>query len=282
MLLLPFIASLAWAQEKVIFDTDCALFNDDGAALVMLLQQPEKVEVLGISVVPGNLWPLQGAEYMFHILDLLKKPGTPLFFGARAPLIHTKAMVEKENIEWGPVKYMGAFRTDPPAAKKTTERRASGKNAVEFLAETLAKYPEPVTVLALGPMTNLAIALRMHPEIEKKIKRLVFMGGGVHVPNNEDGRAAEFNFWFDPEAAQVVLRSAIQEKIMFGAGYLFCYRAPIDKSHYDRNRRGEDTHYRVDASGRGKAIRERTGFEDLRMGLPGRRLPARSRLRDQA
>jgi inosine-uridine nucleoside N-ribohydrolase len=232
LLLFLFISSFAWPQEKIIFDTDCALFNDDGAALVMLLQQPEKVEVLGLTVVPGNLWPLQGAEYMFHILDLMKKPGIPLFLGARAPLIHTKAMVEKENREWGPIRYMGAFRVDPAASKKTTERRASGHNAIDFLADTLGKYPEPVTILALGPMTNLAIALRMHPEIEKKIKRIVFMGGGVHVPNAEDGRAAEFNFWFDPEAARVVLRSAIPEKVMFGLD--ICYRAPIDKSHYDQ------------------------------------------------
>ncbi len=232
LFLLIAISSLGWAQDKIIFDTDCAYFNDDGAALVMLLQQPEKVEVLGVTVVPGNLWPLEGAEDMFHIMDMMKRPSIPLFLGARAPLIHTKAMVEKENIEWGPVKYMGAFRTDPPAPKKTTQRRASGKNAVEFLADTLSKYPEPVTILALGPMTNLAIALRMHPEIETKIKRIVFMGGGVHVPNEEDGRAAEFNFWFDPEAARVVLRSAIPEKIMFGLD--ICYRAPIDQAHYQQ------------------------------------------------
>lgn len=232
LFLLIAISSLGWAQDKIIFDTDCAYFNDDGAALVMLLQQPERVEVLGVTVVPGNLWPLEGAEDMFHIMDMMKRPSIPLFLGARAPLIHTKAMVEKENIEWGPVKYMGAFRTDPPAPKKTTQRRASGKNAVEFLADTLSKYPEPVTILALGPMTNLAIALRMHPEIETKIKRIVFMGGGVHVPNEEDGRAAEFNFWFDPEAARVVLRSAIPEKIMFGLD--ICYRAPIDQAHYQQ------------------------------------------------
>ncbi len=232
LLPLLFISILGWAQDKIIFDTDCAYFNDDGAALVMLLQQPEKVEVLGVTVVPGNLWPLEGAEDMFRIMDMMKRPSIPLFLGARAPLIHTKAMVEKENLEWGPVKYMGAFRTDPPAPKKTTQRRASGKNAVEFLADTLDKYPEPVTILALGPMTNLAIALRMHPEIETKIKRVVFMGGGVHVPNNEDGRAAEFNFWFDPEAARVVLRSAIPEKIMFGLD--ICYRAPIDQAHYEQ------------------------------------------------
>ena len=79
-------------------------------------------------------------------------------------------------------------------------------------------------------MTNLAIALRLRPDLEKKIKRVVFMGGGVHA-KNFDGRAAEFNFWFDPEAAQVVLRSAIAEKVMFGLD--ICNRTKLDKAHYE-------------------------------------------------
>jgi len=227
------LAALAlWAQpEPVIFDTDCALFNDDGAALVMMLQRPEKVEILGMTVVPGNLWPSQGAEYMFHILDLMKKPGLPIYFGARAPLVHTKGMVDKENREWGPIRYVGAFGADPPAPKKNVERRASHKNAVEYIIDTIIQEPGPVTVLALGPMTNLAMAIRLRPELQQKIKRLVFMGGAVHVGNGE-GHAAEFNFWFDPEAAQMVLRSTIEQKVMFGLD--ICNHAQIDKEHYDQ------------------------------------------------
>ena len=81
-------------------------------------------------------------------------------------------------------------------------------------------------------MTNLAIALRLRPDLETRIKRLVFMGGAVHTSAlAADKRAAEFNFWFDPEAAQVVLRSAIQQKIMVGLD--LCEHATIDKAHFE-------------------------------------------------
>lgn len=114
------LAGLAWAQEgppgqdRVIFDTDCAYFNDDGAALVMLLQKPDQVNVLGLTIVPGNLWPLEGAEDMFRVLDLMHKAAIPVFLGAGAPLVHTQVMAEIENKRWGPVEYMGMFGEDPP------------------------------------------------------------------------------------------------------------------------------------------------------------------------
>lgn len=229
---LALAAALAGAQtDRVIFDTDCAYFNDDGAALVMLLQKPDRVNVLGLTIVPGNLWPLEGAEDMFRVLDLMKKPAIPLHFGAGAPLVHTRVMAEKENREWGPIEYLGAFGQDPPEKKQKAARRASHRSAVDFLIETIEREPGEVTLLAIGPMTNIAIALRMRPDLETKIKRIVFMGGAVHVPNY-DKRAAEFNFWFDPEAAAIVLRSAIPEKIMFGLD--ICNHARINKTHFDQ------------------------------------------------
>ncbi|HML15969.1 MAG TPA: nucleoside hydrolase [Bryobacteraceae bacterium] len=233
---LTLVASLAAAQgpsgpDRVIFDTDCAFFNDDGAALAMLLEKPDKVNVLGLTVVPGNLWPLQGAEDMFRILDVMKRGAIPLYLGAATPLVHTRAMAEKENHDWGPIPYLGMFGQDPPEKKQKTARRASHRSAVDFLIDTIDREPGEVTLLAIGPMTNIAIALRMRPDLETKIKRIVFMGGAVHVPNY-DQRAAEFNFWFDPEAASIVLRSAIKEKIMFGLD--ICNHARINKTHFDQ------------------------------------------------
>ncbi len=106
-----FMAVLGYSQpEKVIFDTDCAYFNDDGAALVMLLQRPKQIEIEGITVVPGNFWPATGAGYMEHILKLMHRSDVPLYFGAQAPLVHTRAMSKKET----GIEYLGAFATDPP------------------------------------------------------------------------------------------------------------------------------------------------------------------------
>lgn len=221
--------------ERIIVDTDSAYFNDDGAALVMLLNRPETTDVVGVTIVPGNMWPHPGAEAMFRILDVMKRASIPLSFGAQAPLVHTRGMAERENQQWGPIEYMGAMGVDPVEADKkvpqSSVRRASRRNAADFMIDTIENATVPVTILAIGPMTNLAIALRLHPELEKKIHRLVFMGGAVHVKNSGN-RAAEFNFWFDPEAAQIVLRSGISEKTMFGLD--ICNHARLDKSHYDQ------------------------------------------------
>src|ERR1039458_6618136 len=98
------------------------------------------------------------------------------------------------------------------------------------LAATVEQNPGQITILALGPMTNVAMLLRLHPDLEGKIKRIVFMGGNVHVPGNASA-AAEFNFWFDPEAAQAVLRSRILEKVMFPLD--ICNRAVLTKARFD-------------------------------------------------
>src|SRR6266404_3099000 len=196
----------------------------------MLLQRPRQVDVLGLTLVPGNLWPAEGSGYMFRILELMKRPEIPMHWGAQMPLIHTRAMAQKENREWGPIGFLGAFAGDPP--REAHPPKMARRHAVDFLIDTIDQSSGQVTVLAIGPMTNLAMALRLRPDLEKKIRRLVFMGGSVHVRNPKDGRAAEFNFWFDPEAAQIVLRSAIAKKIMFGLD--ICNRAPIRKTHFDQ------------------------------------------------
>src|SRR3954470_22425161 len=222
-------------RDIVVFDTDSCLFCDDGAALVMLLRSPSQVVVHGITLVPGNVWPAQGAEYMFHILDLLKRPQVPVLTGAHAPLVHTAAMAHEAERRWGKLEYTGAFAEDPAEVKpapgaRLTLRKPKHDGAVEFLIAEIEKNPGEVTILALGPMTNIALALRMKPEIETKIKRIVFMGGNVRVPGNSSP-SAEFNFWFDPEAARIVLRSRIPKKVMFGLD--LSNTAPLRKAHFD-------------------------------------------------
>src|SRR5450759_5631468 len=89
------------AKDIVWFDTDSGVFGDDGAALVMLLRSPARVAVQSITIVPGNVWGPQGAEYMFHILDLLKRGQITVAMGADGPLIHTAAMAKESERRWG-------------------------------------------------------------------------------------------------------------------------------------------------------------------------------------
>jgi len=214
------LAVAAPPAEKIVFDTDCGFFGDDGAALVMVLRSPEKVQVAAITAVSGNVWAADSAGYLTEILGLLGHPEIKPHVGAQMPLIHTAHMAKLE----APLEFQGAFgnpvKLAPPGQPA----------ALDALAAAVRQSPGRITILALGPMTNVAMLLRLHPDLEGKIKRIVFMGGNVHVPGNATA-AAEFNFWFDPEAAQAVLRSRIPEKVMFPLD--ICNRAILNKTRFD-------------------------------------------------
>ncbi len=224
---------VASAREVVLLDTDCGLFGDDGASIVMLLRSPSKVTVSSLSVVSGNVWAPQAAEYVFHILDLLQHSMT-IYAGAQTPLLHTAAMAREEARRWGPIEFSGAFVDNPVTVIPATGARLTGyrsrDGAVQHLITEIMRHPGEVTILALGPLTNLALALRLEPAIETKIKQIVLMGGNVHSGGNATP-SAEFNFWFDAEAARVVLRSRIPRKILFDLD--ICNRALLRKPQFD-------------------------------------------------
>jgi len=230
-------AAIAAAQrEIVVIDTDSGLFGDDGAAVVMMLRSPDQVSVAGITVVPGNVWAPQGAEYMLHILDLLRRPEVPVLTGAEVPLNNSPAMAREEERRWGKLEYTGAFAYDPHAVIPATGAKLTGRKphhnaAVQFLISEIERRPGEVTVLAIGPMTNIALALRLQPAIETKIKQIVLMGGNIKAAGNSSPWA-EFNFWFDPEAARMVLRSRIPKKVMFALDV--CNTAPLRKAEFDQ------------------------------------------------
>jgi len=236
LLSLLLLAAPPAARELVVIDTDSGVFGDDGAAVTMMVRSPRQIAVAGVTVVPGNVWPRQGAEYMLHILQLLRRPQEPVYAGAEAPLLHSAAMAKESVRRWGPLEYIGAFAHDPSQVKPApgaspTGRKAAPLGAVQFLVDTVDRHPGQVTILALGPMTNIALALSLKPEIAPRIKQIVFMGGCVKAAGNAS-TAAEFNFWFDPEAARIVLRSRIPKKIMFGLD--ICNRAPVRKAEFDQ------------------------------------------------
>jgi inosine-uridine nucleoside N-ribohydrolase len=209
------------AAQPVVFDTDCGFFGDDGAALVMVLRSPERVQMAAITAVSGNVWAAESAGYLTEILGLLGHRELKPQVGAQMPLIHTPAMAKLE----GPLEFQGAF------ARPAKVAAAGAPTALETLASTIRRNQGQVTILALGPMTNISTLLSLHPDLERQIRRIVFMGGNVHVPGNASA-AAEFNFWFDPEAAQVVMRSRIPEKVMFPLD--ICNHAVLTRAGFDQ------------------------------------------------
>jgi purine nucleosidase len=209
----------AAAPQKVILDTDFSTIGDDGKVGVMAAQLHAEriIDLLGITVVAGNQWLNQGVADTLKAVERLGISGAVgVYAGARYPLVHDYRNLAQEKALWG----VGGswYRRPEPADHElvapldgfATKARLQQQHAVNFIIETVRKYPGEVTLLVIGPMTNIALAIRMSPEIVPLIKRIVFMAGAFEVPGNTTP-AAEMNVWYDPEAARAVVRQPIEQ-----------------------------------------------------------------------
>jgi len=235
------LGCVAGAKEKVILDTDMVMLYDDGVAMMMLANHPD-VELLGVTIVPGNTWVCEGAAYAIRQLEVLKRREVPVALGTRYPLRagrYEEMEVERKMFGYSS-SYIGCFSRAEPESYLEVYRREFGseptikpvdKHAVEFLINTIKANPGEVTVMPIGPCTNLAIAIRMAPEIIPMIKRVVYMGGAFDIPGNTTP-AAEFNWWFDPEAAKMSVRAAFAEQLIVGLDVCEKYR--FNKKLFER------------------------------------------------
>lgn len=217
---LALIADIAAAApEKVILDTDFSTIGDDGKVGVMAAQLHAQgvIDLLGITVVAGNQWLNQGVADTLKAVERLGiSRAVGVYAGARYPLVHDYRNLAQEKALWG----VGGswYRRPEPADHElvapldgfATAARLQQQHAVNFIIDTVRKYPREVTLLVIGPMTNIALAIRMSPEIVPLIKRIVFMAGAFEVPGNTTP-AAEMNVWYDPEAARAVVRQPIDQ-----------------------------------------------------------------------
>ena len=180
------------APRKIIIDTDPG--QDDAVAILMALASPEEIEVLGITAVAGNV-PLALTEKNARIVcELAGKPETKVFAGCDAPIV--RKLVTAEHVH-------GKTGLDGPTLPDPT-MPLQDQDAVDFIIETLRAEPEgTVTLCPLGPLTNIAVALKRAPDIAERIQEIVLMGGAYFEVGNITP-AAEFNIYVDPEAAKVV------------------------------------------------------------------------------
>ena len=195
------------AARKIIIDTDPG--QDDAAAILLALASPE-LDVLGLTAVAGNV-PLALTERNARILcELAGRPDMPVYSGADRPL--ERALVTAEHVH-------GKTGLDGPELAEPSMALAEG-HAVDFIVETVMAHEEKtVTLCALGPLTNLALALRKEPAIAGRLREIVFMGGGFFEGGNITP-AAEFNIYVDPHAASEVLASGVPIVMM-----------PLDVTH---------------------------------------------------
>ncbi|UCE50696.1 MAG: nucleoside hydrolase [Phycisphaerales bacterium] len=240
-LLFLFGALGAGAKEKVILDTDMVMLYDDGVAMMMLAKHPN-IELLGVTIVPGNTWLSEGTAYAIRQLEVLNRSDIPVAMGTRYPLRAGRyETIEAERKMFGfSSPYVGCFsRTEPQSYLEVYRSRFGAepnikpvdRHAVTFLIDTVKTNPGQVTVMPIGPCTNLAIAIRLAPEIIPMIKRVVYMGGAFDVPGNTTP-AAEFNWWFDPEAAKMAVRAPFADQLIVGLDVCEKYR--FNKKIFDR------------------------------------------------
>jgi len=234
-------AGTAQAAEKVIFDTDFNVLNDDGQAFIMLAQLhgQKRIELLGMTLVSGNAWVDQEQVDALKAVERMgveKEVG--VYSGAAYPLLHDYATYEAEQALFGSG-WPGAFKNPRPTSPLqlvappdglATHTQLRKETAAQFIVDSVRANPHQVTILAVGPLTNVALAIRSAPDIVPLIKRIVYMGGALEIPGNTTP-AAEFNWWFDPEAAKIVLRSPI-EHVIFPNDV--CEKVTFDKSVYQR------------------------------------------------
>lgn len=177
--------------RRILLDTDTA--GDDTQA-ILLAALADSIDLEALTIVAGNVpfeYEVENAKYS---LDLADATDVPVYEGARTPLVKG---IEHATHVHGEAGLGGDLvaETDTPSAEG---------HAVDTIVETLRDSPQEVTLVCIGPLTNLALALRREPELNDLADEIWVMGGAIGTLGN-DTPAAEFNFWVDPDAAKVVL-----------------------------------------------------------------------------
>ena len=181
-------------RTPVLLDVDTGV--DDAMALLLAARHPD-LDLRAVTCVAGNVPVDQVVRNTLVVLDAAGAGDVPVARGAARPLLEPPRPARHVHGEDGM-----ADRGWPDSARGPVD-----EHAVELMARTLLDSPEPVTVVALAPLTNVALMLRTHPEAADRIARLVMVGGSRAGGNAT--AAAEFNVWHDPEAAAIVLGSGL-------------------------------------------------------------------------
>jgi purine nucleosidase len=177
---------------KIVIDTDPGI--DDAMAILLAAASPE-LSILGLTTVFGNCAIDVATHNALVLLDVAGRTDVPVARGAADP-IATPYLGPVPQVHG--VDGMGDGAPLPPPTGSPI-----AESAAEFLCRTVSANPGEVTILAVGPLTNLALALRLRPDLDTKVTRVVVMGGNALVPGNATP-AAEANMHNDPEAADVV------------------------------------------------------------------------------
>jgi inosine-uridine nucleoside N-ribohydrolase len=209
----------AQPRRKVIINEDCSGPGGSNMQTLLVMIQSPQVEVLGITVVSGDQWRDEEVAHTLRLLEIIGRTDIPVIPGAAFPLVRSRHESQIWQERYGKVAYAGAWDDRwwhepfivPALPEGSPTTKPSDEDAAHFLIHMVHKYPHEITIYEGGPMTNLAVATSIDPQFPELAEELVFMGGSLS-PNTDNPEFAnnprhEFNFWFDPEAAEIVLRA---------------------------------------------------------------------------
>jgi len=215
----------------VIVDTDGGV--DDAVALIMALNSPQ-LDLKAITVVAGNVNVHQATTNVLRVLSIVAPDTLPVVAkGCEKPLEKPPVNALEIHGTDGLGKLDRFKKADGTPLYPQLTIEPSTENAVDLLLKAAQEYGDSLTIVTLGPLTNLATAMEKDSATLRKIGRIVIMGGAVTVPGNITA-AAEFNFFVDPDAAQIVMESGISLTLV---GLDVTMQAPLSRQVVEDNLR---------------------------------------------
>jgi purine nucleosidase len=181
--------------KRIILDTDPGI--DDSLAILLALASPE-VTLEGLSVVHGNSSTEQGTINALSVLELAKASHIPVYQGCELPLVQPSLLAPETHGDQG----IGYAKLPAPQTKSQVQKGS------DFLIDKIMSNPGEMTLVCIGPLTNIALAIRQEPRIVKNVKEVFIMGGAIRHEGNTTA-LAEFNSYVDPHAAHMVYHSGM-------------------------------------------------------------------------
>jgi inosine-uridine nucleoside N-ribohydrolase len=242
----------------VLVDTDGGV--DDALALIMALNSPQ-LDLKAITVLAGNIHVDQAANNVLRVLSIVQPNTLPIVAkGCEKPLFKQPFNAAGIHGADGLGELDQFKEADGTARYPKVTLEASTENAIDVILKAAQEYGDSLNIVALGPLTNLATAIQKDAATMKKIGRIIIMGGAVTVPGNITA-AAEFNFFVDPDAAQIVMESGIYLTLV---GLDVAMKAPLPRQVVEDNlqrRPSKVTQFIADCTGIYMAFyRDNEGF----------------------